>query len=242
VTKKPGQGFSRRVTAENLNRFEPLLRRAAEGSDESEEDDEEQAKTASDPAFLQAEALFKGTHFKSEIPFHRAQAGPKPKRGAAILAQATPELAAASALPEKGPLVWQKTLPASDVQRQRGNPTGGVRLTQASWRDEGKVIDQTTYFRNKVFAELDWHATRAMPHVEEAAVNVNVTVLGNPLGIQTLVVSHKPSGEASQANYTTILQWKGLSQTVREANLTGKTLRMYAPLPGRKEPFFIEIV
>lgn len=56
-----------------------------------------------------------------------------------------------SRIPEFGELLWQKTnLPASDVQRQKGNVTGGLRLVQAKWKVLGSFIDQTTYFRNDI--------------------------------------------------------------------------------------------
>jgi hypothetical protein len=61
-------------------------------------------------------------------------------------------------LPTLGRLVWQKSkLPASDVQRQIGNVTGGLRLTQAKWKDsEGMPINQTTYFRNDIMPPENW--------------------------------------------------------------------------------------
>lgn len=50
-----------------------------------------------------------------------------------------------------GRLAWAKqNLPKSDVQipaREGTNPTGGLRLTQANYLEDGKGIDQTTYFR-----------------------------------------------------------------------------------------------
>ncbi len=235
MIKHAGQGFSRRVTSKSLEVFAPLLRLGHAASDSSEADSSDEANNTpvEDSALLEAQGLFRGTHFKSKIPFHYSRSSPAVAKKPVIFhTRAT----------KKGALVWQKVLPASDVQRQPGNPTGGVRLTQARWYDEGKRIDWTTYFRNKVFAGLEWRQTRARPFVEEAVVRFDVTVLGKRLGIHELAVSHKPSGEAGQANYTTILQWTGLSQTIKDADLTGRTLRLYAPPAGAKEPFFIEIL
>lgn len=141
----------------------------------------------------------------------------------------------------RGPLVWQKVLSATDAQRQSGNPTGDIRLTQAGWRDEqGRPIDQTVYFRHQVFGQFDWRWKDGK--VEEVTVPFDVTIFGIGLGVYNLVVSHKPSGEAGQRNYTTGIQWGELTPRTRQANLAGKLLRLYAPPAGRRDPFFIEIV
>ncbi|MDQ3004257.1 MAG: phospholipase D family protein [Chloroflexota bacterium] len=93
-----------------------------------------------------------------------------------------------------GILLWQKTnLPASDVQSQVGNPTGGLRLTQARWRVNGQLIDQTTYFRNDVFGNLTWREWRALPFSERTEADFDVYILGESYGLHQLGVSHKPS-------------------------------------------------
>ncbi|GEM_PF-3252649 len=49
--------------------------------------------------------------------------------------------------------LWQKNnLPASSVQRQPGNPTGGLRLVQAGWESKGKVTTQPAILRLRVRA------------------------------------------------------------------------------------------
>jgi hypothetical protein len=143
----------------------------------------------------------------------------------------------------RGGLLWRKVdLPPSDVQRQAGSPTGGLRLTQAGWRADGKPIDQTKYFRYNVFGALDWRVGREQPpYREDAAARFNVTLLGQSKGIHLLRLSHKPSGEAGQGNYTTLLHWGPLADTIRELDLVGKTLSLYAPPAGSPEPFFLEI-
>lgn len=144
----------------------------------------------------------------------------------------------------RGLLVWQKTkLPASDVQRQPGHPTGGLRLTQAGWQVDGEGIDHTTYFREVVFGKLEWTVGNYQPKNREAVVvPFCATILGQSYGLRKLVVSHKPGGEAGQRNYTTMLHWGELSSTIRELNLVGRTFRLYAPPEGERAPFCIEII
>jgi HKD family nuclease len=148
-----------------------------------------------------------------------------------------------SSLPETGELLWQKTkLPASDVQRQSGNVTGGLRLTQAGWTVSGNPIDQTTYFRNDVFGYLTWSVWKERPFSEKAEAYFDVYLLGKSYSIHQLMVSYKPSGEAGQHNYTTILHWGDLAEIIRELNLVGKTFNLYAPPSGQAEPFIIEVI
>src|ERR1044072_4450001 len=141
---------------------------------------------------------------------------------------------------EHGPLVWEKKLTATDAQRQIGNPTGDIRLTKAGWKIEGKLIDNTKYFRYDLFGGFEW--TRKDEKVEEGLVPFDVQILGESYVLMTLFVSHKPTGEAHQHNYTTGIQWGPLSPVTRRINLTGKLLRLYAPPAGQDEPYFIEIL
>jgi hypothetical protein len=145
-------------------------------------------------------------------------------------------------MPNLGKLLWQKTkLPASDVQRQLGNVTGGLRLTQAGWEISENPIDQTTYFRNEVFGHLVWSAWKTKPYSEKAEAKFDVYLLGKSYGIRELMISHKPSGESGQHNYTTILHWGDLAETIRKLNLIGKTFNLYSPPSGQIEPFIVEV-
>lgn len=147
-----------------------------------------------------------------------------------------------SRIPIFGELLWQKTnLPKSDVQRQKGNVTGGLRLVQAKWKVLDKFIDQTTYFRNDVFGHLSWDTWKTKPYSEKAETSFDVYLLGESYGVHQLMVSHKPSGEAKQGNYTTILHWGDLAETIRSLNLVGKTFSLYAPQNNKSEPFTIEV-
>ena len=151
------------------------------------------------------------------------------------------EILIISSLP-KGNLVWEKKLNKSDILVAEGktNPTGGLRLTQAKWKDDGKRISQTTYFREKLFGNFKWNEIRQKPKVYGAYILFNVTILGNDIGTHLLLVRHKPSGESKQGNYTTSISWGEIKDFITKQNLTGKTLKLYSPKEGQ-EPFFIEI-
>ena len=143
-----------------------------------------------------------------------------------------------------GKLLWLKeNLPSSDVQdvKKGTAPTGGLRLTQANWKVSGNVIDQTTYFRQTVFVGLDWKKEKTAPFVEVAEASFRLRIDGKEIGQQTLKIRHKPSGEAGQHNYTTLISWGKFNKQIGSLRLTGKTLSLYAPPDVQKEPFLISI-
>jgi hypothetical protein len=152
-------------------------------------------------------------------------------------------------IPSQGPLVWEKSnLRGSDAQRVPGattKPVGGLRLTQAEFKVNGQDIRPQTYFR-QLFNAFTWQPParpRTSAPQEEAQIPFDVTILGNHLGVQTLRVSHKPSGESKQGNYTTIIHWGPLAQLLRNTiDIRGRTVRLYAPPAGATQPFSLEVV
>lgn len=143
-----------------------------------------------------------------------------------------------------GVLVWRKILPNTDALqvREGSNSVGGVRLTQARFEDSsGERIDQTTYFRN-LFSDFQWETEeRGYADQEHTFIPIRIFIRGTDYGIHHFEVSHKPSGEAGQANYTTILRWgRSFSPIIKEANLTGASFSLYET-PDEDAPFFIDI-
>jgi hypothetical protein len=243
---KDGQGFARQVTSENLEQFAPLLGHKSESSStESPDSQATREKALLDPELQAAEALFSGISIKVSIPA-RFSVSKKTRRNR--LSKPGVKARGATPLPatviSQGQLIWEKKdLPATDVQRQQGNPTGSLRLVQKKWEVEGKKIDQTTYFRKVIFGKLNWTIGTHKPIKRETAlITFVVRILGEDYGERKLVVSHKPSGEARQRNFTTALHWGDLASTIKELNLVGKTFRLYAPPENQQEPFFIEII
>jgi hypothetical protein len=235
---RDGQGFAKLVTLETLDSFAPLLQKAGRGEGAGRGGRQRQAPA--DPKLEAAEALFGGTSIR--VP--RPQAIYRPKRQerrAGVVEPITLEVVPIG----RGQLIWRKiNLPKSDVQiagRQATKPTGGVRLTQARFTVEGRKIDKTTYFRNILFGGFPWTVIRQVPFKDATSVRFDITILGQPYGIRQLQISNKPSGEAGQANYTSILHWGELGARVRELNLVGRTFNLYAPAEDTTEPYFIEI-
>ncbi|HLC44504.1 MAG TPA: hypothetical protein VJK50_01540 [Patescibacteria group bacterium] len=149
-----------------------------------------------------------------------------------------PEPGGEQALPVAAPrppgvLVWRKTLPKSDALQVKDGTAhvGGVRLTQAEFENPpGQRIDQTSYFR-RLFADYHWeresgrHRNRDQEHT---FVPMRIIIRGTDYGIHNFELSHKPSGEAGQGNYTTILRWgREFNPIVVQENLTGAIFSLY---------------
>lgn len=145
-----------------------------------------------------------------------------------------------SAVPHYGHLVWAKPgLPLGDLQLLNvGNASGVLRLTQARYEVNGQRIDQTTYFRNQVFAPLTWVPDPTGK--ETATAPCSLVVAGVYVGDFDLQLSHKAAWEAGQGNYTTGLHWQDATVHIRQQGLVGRTLRLYEPaMPAGR--YIIEI-
>jgi hypothetical protein len=115
-------------------------------------------------------------------------------------------------------------------------------LTQAQFENPpGQRIDQTTYFR-QVFADYPWEREPGRHHNQEHTfVPIRIIIRGHDYGIRNFEISHKPSGEAGQANYTTILRWgHEFSPTVLRETLAGAVLSLYETAEPDAD-FLIEI-
>jgi len=140
-------------------------------------------------------------------------------------------------------LVWQKlSLSQSDAQRVPVGTaiTGNLKLSQARFRVNNVFIDQTTYFRNKIFRSLTWVHTKPNNNsYEEAFCPFDITILGNSIGVYTLKLSHDPVRIAGQGNTPTWLHWgNSLIPFLQQNNITGKTLHLNTV----GQSFSIEIV
>jgi len=144
----------------------------------------------------------------------------------------------------QGVLVWRKTLPRTDALQVNvgSHAVGGVRLTQANFEyPPGQRIDQTTYFR-QLFADYHWeNEPGRYIDQEHTFVPIRIFIRGRDYGIRNFEISHKPSGEAGQDNYTTILRWgRDFTPVVLQENLTGTTLSLYET-DGENTTFLIDI-
>lgn len=140
-------------------------------------------------------------------------------------------------------LVWQKlSLSQSDAQQVPSGTaiTANLKLSQARFKVSNVIIDQTIYFRNQVFNNLTWVQTKANNNsYEEAFCPFDITILGNPIGVHTLKLSHAPVRIAGQGNTPTWLHWgNSLLPFLQQTNITGRTFNLYEA----NQAFFIEIV
>ncbi len=148
---------------------------------------------------------------------------------------------------ELGSLVWSKVLSNSDaLQVSEGTaPVGGVRLTQARFESPpGQRIDQTSYFRN-LFSDYHWEQEIGRNRgatQEHAFVPMRLIIRGMDYGIHNFEISHKPSGEAGQNNYTTILRWgRVFNPIIEQLNLANETLWLYETYDDNGADFTIKI-
>ena len=231
-----GKGFSRHVTLGNIDLFRLLLRIPEKESVNKQNKNLNDENSDLDKLIQEVERLFDGRHLNVKVPFkhpkvtrHKKDIKPlKYRKNKPILTSRQ--------------LLWRKILVASDVQKQMGHPTGGLRLTQANFSNPltKKTIDHTSYFRD-LFSDFPWRVTRHIPFVEEASIQFEIFINGNDFGIYQLSISHKPSGEAGQRNYTTILKWGSIASIISQMNLIGKTFEIYSPLSEVSQPYLIII-
>lgn len=118
-------------------------------------------------------------------------------------------------------LVWIKqNLPAGDLQiLQTCHASGVLRLTKSKYG-----IDHTTYFRNNVFSKLSWQPVHGK---EMASANFKIVTHGVDRGIFLLEISHKPSWEANQHNYTTGIHLSPILHIIQDQSLIGKDLCLF---------------
>jgi len=143
-------------------------------------------------------------------------------------------------------LVWRKLLTKSDALdvKEGTAHVGGVRLTQAGFENPpGQRINQTTYFRN-LFADYRWEMETGRHRAtdqEHAFIRMGITIRGRDFGVHEFEISHKPSGEAGQNNYTTILRWGAeFNRIVPQQNLSGAVFSLYET-DDDDVPFLIDI-
>ena len=129
-----------------------------------------------------------------------------------------------------------KRLSKTDAQRQKGNQTGDIRLTQARFIVGGKVIDQTRYFREDIFGDCEWEQAlkvqglkRVYSFREKTHAKFRIVIEEEGEWNLILEIAHKPSGEAKQGNYTTGIRWGPLMSAFLEfdKDVTGFKLELF---------------
>lgn len=145
---------------------------------------------------------------------------------------------------EKRALIWSKrTISRTDAQivPPNTNPTGHLKLTQASFRIGGNLIAHRTYFRTNAFNNLHWVSPRRTdPDFEETHANFSVFIDDNPFGTFNMRISHDPKRDSDQSNVPTWLHWgSDMAEILKNHNIRNKELHLYSS--DNPQEFIIEI-
>lgn len=108
------------------------------------------------------------------------------------------------------------------------NPTGSMLLGVGAW--DG--IDQRHYFRDEVFAALDWapDPAPARAHIERAEAVISLIVKDVDYGERTLHLSHNTLTDTAaykQRNSMTGLHWGDAKPIVAHEDLLGRVLKLF---------------
>ncbi len=144
--------------------------------------------------------------------------------------------------PEK--LVWESgALTARDLNIPKGtvtNPTGSMLFKKGN--TEG--IDQRHYFRDTVFAALDWKPDEKpqAAHLERATALFTLVVEGKNTGTFHLALTHNTRTDTrayEQRNSMTQIHWGDAKSLIARENLIGKNARLFTT--GNMGEFILEI-
>lgn len=108
------------------------------------------------------------------------------------------------------------------------NPTGSMLLKKGKIKD----IDQRHYFRETVFAELNWqHDTNLKrSHFERAVAKFQIIIDGNDYGTHELKLSHNTKTDTlsyAQKNSTTGISWGQVKELIAKKEHIGKSFSLY---------------
>ncbi len=129
-------------------------------------------------------------------------------------------------------LVWESkplkrrhlTIPTG----QKTNPTGSMLFGQGAFKN----IDQRHYFRDEVFAGLDWQHDTApsKSHLERAEAQFRLIIRDVDYGVFTLRLTHNTRTDTAayeQSNSMTELHWGEARQLVAREDLLDRVMYLY---------------
>lgn len=155
-------------------------------------------------------------------------------------APTAPAAAAPAAAPAPLPLPvedrWEQVWESNGLTRRHlnipdgdnTNPTGSMLMGVGAW--DG--IDQRHYFRDEVFAALDWVADTApkTAHIERAEVRIRLIIKDVDYGLHTLELSHNTKTDTKsyeQRNSMTQLHWGAARPLIAHEDLLDRILKLY---------------
>ena len=141
-------------------------------------------------------------------------------------------------------LVWESDgLAERDLNvpsRTNTNPTGSMLWKKGA----GEEFDQRHYFRDEVFAKLDWKPDAKQPHQERAIAKFHLVIKGLNYGVFDLKLSHdtrKNTETYKQGNSMTRVHWgKTIKPHIAKPDLLGRTMSLYRK-EGNPPEFVIEV-
>ena len=134
---------------------------------------------------------------------------------------------------ERLTLVWQSNpLSRRDLtipDAPGTNPTGSMLFGRGAWDDD---IDHRHYFRDTVFADLDWSFDPAptRQHMERTEARFEIIIRDVNYSVFTLRLSHDSRVDSPtyrQRNSLTQLHWGDARGLVAQEDLLGRTLYLY---------------
>ncbi len=127
-------------------------------------------------------------------------------------------------------LIWEsRELTERDLNIPSGKTTHatGSMLWKKGAMDH---IDQRHFFRDEVFAGLDWKRDKTKTHIERAEASIQIIVKGLNYGTFTLKLSHNTrttSESYKQKNSMTQIHWGEALRVVAKRDLLGRTMSLY---------------
>lgn len=162
----------------------------------------------------------KRTGLSIALPFRSPEQGPK---APIHRPEPRPSAAASGRAREPSDVVkrWFKKMSASDAQhppQPTSAVTGNLRLSKA-----GHPIDHKTYFRQIFFGAADWlNADPGDPTYERCAVDFDVSIRDEHIGLISFRVDYTPRRVANQNNVPTVLKWGDLGSKMRAEDHRGE--------------------
>lgn len=212
-------GTSRRLNDDSVQELldDPRFKIGSEAEPRNRGDDDEDDSLGAWRRHIADPSLFG----KSQ---HRKKADPAPRLGKKDASSRPSEDVGGSAAAAGGstaPAVarWSKQLTRSDSGQPRAGSqtTAALRFTKA-----GEPIDQTRWFRERLFGEEAWQPDLNRAGRENAGARFDVIISGISRGTHELQLKHDAARQAGQHNFTTDLKWGSLNPVLRSEDLTDK--------------------
>ena len=148
--------------------------------------------------------------------------------------------------------VWNKVMTNTDAQHPENintKPTGHLKLSQDGYMKNGQLINHYEYFRNDIFANLNWQISEESKMVsrkvksletglvervtqlesntkEVAKVLMEIIIENNSYGYYELSISHDLERGAKQRNVPTWIHWREANKLLRNKNFSGKKISL----------------